>query len=36
VIILARIARDTTGTRDLIAQIGAGLSKMIDRRDKSL
>jgi four helix bundle protein len=29
----AKIARDTTGVRDLIAVIEAGLTKMIDRLD---
>jgi four helix bundle protein len=36
VITLAKIARDTSGTRKLIAHISAGLTRMIDRRENPL
>lgn len=36
VIVQARLARDASGTRKLIAHIGAGLTHMIEQRDKRL
>lgn len=36
IIIQARLAKDTSGVHDLIAQISAGLARMIDYRDTRL